>query len=227
MNFDYIENGDCLKLMKELPDKCVDVAFTSPPYNRKRNDKYSFYDDTISDYYGFLLSTIENLRRIVKRHIILNVQTNYYNKKDIYRLIGTYADHIQNIIIWEKTNPMPASGTNITNAFEYFFVIGDKPLKANGTYVKNIISTSVNSNMPKEHKAVMKKEVCDWFIKQFTNENDIVIDPFLGTGTTAVSCIEQGRHYIGFELEPKYFDICCKRLDDVEKTLDNRSVRRV
>lgn len=219
MEFDYIECGDSLKLMKDIPDKSIDVAFTSPPYNRKRNDKYTFYDDTLSDYYGFLLETIESLRRIVKRHIFLNLQTNYYNRQDIYRLIGTYANNLQNIIIWEKTNPMPASGKNITNAFEYFFVIGDEPLKANGTYVKNIIATSVNSNMPKEHKAVMKKEVCDWFIRNFTKENDIVIDPFLGTGTTAISCIEQNRHYIGFELEPKYFDIACKRLDEAEAVI--------
>lgn len=212
MDYDYIKQGDCLELMTNLSDKSVDVAFTSPPYNRKRNDKYSFYDDTISDYYEFLVKVVENLKRIVKRHIFLNVQANFYNRSDIYRFFGRYADCIQQVIIWEKTNPMPASGRNITNAYEYFIVIGDKPLKGNETYTKNVIRTSVNSNMPREHKAVMKKEVSDWFIRNFTKENDIIIDPFLGTGTTALSCIENNRHYIGFEISPEYIEIAKERL---------------
>lgn len=223
MKIDYVECGDCFELMKNLPDNSIDVAFTSPPYNRKRNDKYMYYDDTVSDYYGFLLRTIENLRRIVRGHIFLNVQTNYYNKSDVFKIIGTYSEYIKQIIIWEKTNPMPASGFNITNSFEYFIVIGDKPLKSNKTYTKNIISTSVNGHMPKEHSAVMKKEVSDWFISNFTKKNDIVIDPFIGTGTTAVSCIENGRHFIGFEIVKEYVEMSEKRIADAYTQNFNRN----
>lgn len=216
IDFDYIENGDCLELMKTLPDKSIDIAFTSPPYNRKRNDKYEHYDDTLNDYYGFLVDVVEQLKRIVKKHIIINIMPNYYNKSDVYKFIGTYADKIQQIIIWQKSNPLPASGNNITNAYEFFIVIGDTPLKANTTYVKNVITTAVNSDMPKEHRAVMKKEVCEWFIKNFTKENDVILDPFLGIGTTAVCCTENNRHYIGFEIIPEYYNMACENLDKVE-----------
>ena len=65
-------NGDCLQLLQEIPDKSVDICFTSPPYNRKRTDKYAQYDDTKSDYYEFLLKVIELLRPKVKKHIFLN-----------------------------------------------------------------------------------------------------------------------------------------------------------
>lgn len=147
----------------------------------------------------------------------MNVQTNYYNKSDVYKVIGTYSELIQQVIIWEKTNPMPANGFNITNSFEYFIVIGDEPLKSNSTYTKNIISTSVNSHMPKDHSAVMKKEVCDWFISKFTKPGDIVIDPFMGTGTTAISCIESGRHYIGFEISAEYVEMSKNRIADVQQ----------
>ena len=150
-------NGDCLQLLQEIPDKSIDICFTSPPYNRKRNDKYANYDDTKENYYEFLLKVVESLRPKVKKHIFLNIQTNYYNKQDVYRLIGTYADYIQQIFIWEKSNPLPASGNSITNAFEYFIVIGEKPLKSNRTYVKNHLTTSVNSDTTtKIHKAIMK-----------------------------------------------------------------------
>lgn len=224
MDYDYIECGDCLTLMKELPDDSVDVTFTSPPYNRKRNDKYDHYNDQINDYFGFLCAFTDECLRITKRHVIVNVQKNFYQKKEIWQYIGRYADKITEIVIWQKLNPMPAGGHNVTNAYEFFIVFGDEPLKSNNTYTKNIISTSVNSNMPKEHKAVMKKEVCDWFIKNFTKENDIVLDPFLGTGTTACVCVEQNRHYIGFEISEQYFDMACHRLDEVEGALNVSTV---
>ena len=215
-DYDYIECGDCTRLLKELPDKSVDISFTSPPYNRKRNDKYTFYDDSIEDYYSFLCLVTDEMLRVTKSHVIVNIQKNYYNKKDVFEYIGRYSNKIVEIIIWEKSNPMPASGFNVTNCYEFFIVLGDKPLKANSTYVKNHITTSVNSKMPKNHKAVMKPEVCEWFIENFTKEDDIVLDPFLGVGTTAVSCVKYNRHYIGFEISEDYYNMACTNLDEVE-----------
>ena len=53
MDIDTIMNGDCLNILPKIADKSIDCSFTSPPYNRKRNDKYKHYDDDISDYYRF------------------------------------------------------------------------------------------------------------------------------------------------------------------------------
>lgn len=214
MKVDYIECGDCLKLMKKIPNDSIDVCFTSPPYNRKRNDKYSFYNDTIEDYYKFLCNFTDETLRITNKYIIINIQKNYYNKREVFEYIGKYSDKIADIIIWEKSNPMPASGYNITNAYEFFIVLAKKPFKSNTTYTKNHITTSVNSNMLKEHKAVMKQEVSDWFIEKFTKEKDIVIDPFLGIGTTAISCIKMNRHYIGFEINPIYYKLAYNRIKE-------------
>lgn len=128
------------------------------------------------------------------------------------KIIGHYAKEIQQIIVWEKSNPLPANGFNVTNAYELFLVIGDKALKANQTYTKNIITTSVNSNMPKNHHAVMKMEVAEWFIKSFTREGDIIIDPFMGIGTTAIVCRENNRHFVGFELSKEYYDMAIENM---------------
>ena len=205
-------NGDCLEVMKGIPDKSVDISFTSPPYNRKRNDKYANYSDTKEDYFNFLCDFTDDLLRITKRHCFINIQTNYYNRIDVYKYFGEYARNIQNIIIWEKSNPMPASGKNITNSFEYFFVMGDTPLKSNTTYTKNHLTTSVNSKMPKNHKAVMNKDVALWFIEKFTKKDDTVLDCFMGLGTTGVACVNTHRGFIGIELDKTYFDIASKRI---------------
>lgn len=95
--------------MRSMTEKSVDVTFTSPPYNRKRNDKYDHYDDVLEDYFGMLVSFTEEALRLTKRHVIVNLQKNYYNKADVMKYLGRYADSIVDVIIWEKSNPLPAS----------------------------------------------------------------------------------------------------------------------
>ena len=208
-------NDDCNDVIDGFikENRKVDTVFTSPPYNRKRNDKYKNYDDTLDDYYGFLINITDKLFNITNKYIIMNLQTNYYNKQDVYRYIGNYYNKIQQIVIWEKSNPLPASGNNITNAYEYFIILGDTPLKSNTTYTKNHITTSVNSETTtKIHKAVMKQEVSDWFIEKFTKEDDVILDPFMGLGTTGISCNKYQRDFIGIEINKEYFDIASNKL---------------
>lgn len=209
-----LRKGDCLELMKGIESNSIDTSFTSPPYNRKRNDKYQNFKDINDNWYQFNADVIKELLRVTKGHVFYNLQANYYNRNDVYKLIGEFSEHIVDIHIWEKSNPMPASGSSITNAVEYFIVMGDKPLKSNKTYTKNIITTSVNSKMPKEHKAVMKYEVAEHFISMFTKEHDIILDCFMGIGTTGVACVNLNRNFIGMELDDKYFEIAEARINE-------------
>lgn len=198
-------HGDSLIEMVNLPDNSVDIAFTSPPYNRKRNDKYSHYDDTIKDYYSFLKKSIDEMIRISKGNVFVNIQKNYYNKTEVFEIIGEYSEQLCDIIIWNKSNPMPASGFNITNAYEFILVFG-KNLKSNRTYTKNHFETGT-ARMHKEHKAVMHKAAAEYIIKNFTKESDVIFDPFMGLGTTGTVCMENNREFIGIELNEIYFNI--------------------
>lgn len=218
---ELIITADSLAYLPTMESKSIDVVLTSPPYNRKRNDKYSEYNDDIENYYGFLKTTIDELLRVCRKWIFFNIQATYYNRADVYKLIGEYADKIQNIIIWNKTNPMPASGNNITNAYEFIIVFGDTPLQSNNTYTWNSISTSVNSDMPDIHKAVMSVEVADWVISSFVNPGDIVLDCFFGTGTTGVACKKYGIDYIGIEINEKYSEYAKRRINGTLKDNDN------
>lgn len=205
-----IYNMDFFKGIKNVGK--VDYTFTSPPYNRKRNDKYSFYNDTLNNYYEFLVKTVKELKKVTEKHIFLNIQTNYYNKSDVYKFIGHYCNEIQQVIVWEKSNPLPANGFNITNAYELIIVIGKTPLKGKHTYIKNHITTSVNTKTLKTHKAIMNYDVADWVFKSFIPKNSLVLDPFMGTGTTAIACINNECDYVGFEISKEYYDISQERL---------------
>ena len=224
---DYIKRGDCLNLLKELDDDSVDVVFTSPPYNRIRNDKYDFYNDTLSDYLGMLVKFTDESLRIARDKVIVNLQQNHFNKRDVFRYFGRYANNIAGIVIWTKTNPQPSRNyhesdntRSITNAYEYFVVLnksGEQFRCYGDENTLNYIMTSINSDHNNQHHAVMKKEVCDWFIKKFTKEGDIILDPFLGTATTAICAIENDRHYIGFEISEEYYNICMDRIAEAKK----------
>jgi site-specific DNA-methyltransferase (adenine-specific) len=209
-----ITNEDCMELLKRTSDKSIDYSFTSPPYNRKRNDKYKNFVDINNDYLKLNINVITELLRVTKKHIFYNIQANYYNRKDVYKLIGHFSESIVDIHIWEKSNPMPASGNNITNAIEYFLILGDESLKSNSTYTKNIVTTAVNSEMPKDHKAVMKLDVAEYFISNFTQENDTILDCFFGYGTTAIACHNYNRKVIGCELDKEYYDKAMKRINN-------------
>ena len=206
-------NDDCFKALEEINDKSIDYVLTSPPYNRKRNDKYTDYNDNIDDYFSFLVNITDILLQKTKKYIFMNIQANYYNRVDVYKYIGHYADKIQNIIIWEKTNPTPAAGNSITNAYEYIIVLGDFSLKSNTTYTKNHITTNICKNeYHKVHKAVMNEEISDWIIEKFTQENELILDPFMGTGTTGASCKKYNRKFIGIEKSEGYYKIATNRL---------------
>lgn len=226
LNLNTIYNDDCFKVLSEVEDKSVDYAFTSPPYNRKRNDKYSFYDDTITDYYGFLVQFTDELLRVSKHNVFITIQKNFYNKEDVFKYIGHYADKIQEIIIWGKTNPMPASGYSITNAYEFIIVIGDEKVKSNHTYTKNLLMTSINPDTSKIHKAVMNKKVSDLFVEMFTKEGDLILDPFFGLGTTAISCLERHRNYVGIEINEEYVKVAQERINKAKNELKTNEASR-
>lgn len=227
---DYIKRGNCLNLMKDLPDKCVDVVFTSPPYNRVRNDKYDYYNDNLINYFSLLTGFTDEALRIAKDKVIVNLQQNHFNKTDIYKYFGRYACNITGIVIWTKSNPQPSRNyhkedntRSVTNAYEYFIVMNKdgKQFRCYGDEnTLNYINTPINSDHIDNHHAVMRKEICEWFIKKFTKEGDIILDPFLGTATTAVCAIENNRHYIGFEISDEYFKISMDRISRAKNLLN-------
>lgn len=218
MNRTY--NIDCFEGFKHLNNKSVEHVFTSPPYNRKRNDKYSHYDDTLTDYKAFLKRAIDESLRVAKYYVFFNIQKNYYNKQEVFEIIGEYHDRLIDIIIWGKTNPMPASGHSVTNAYEFILVLSDnlKSLKSNNTYTKNLLMTNAytNNQYTKIHKAVMHPSVCRFVIENFTKEKNTILDPFMGLGTTAITAKSLGRNFIGFEIIKEYCDIANERIEDCE-----------
>ena len=225
-----IYNEDCLYGLKNIGDNTFDVAITSPPYNRIRDDKYSYYTDIKNDYYKMIVDVTNELLRVCKKDVIVNIQATYFNKQDVYKYIGHFSNKLKGIVIWEKTNPQPNSNkivddsgnelTSVCNAVEYFFVLNENAEEFRAyNPIKNIVHSTVNEKHFKGHGAIMKYEIADWFVKNFSVEGDTVVDPFLGTGTTAIACQLNTRKYVGYEISKEYCQLAKKRIAIETSTL--------
>lgn len=227
---------DCMNVLKSMDDCSVDVVFTSPPYNdsgkterdmeTKRHTKYEHHEFR-SDWFEWQCSVIDELLRVTKRHILYNVQAILSNKADVYRLIGHYADQIDQILIWYKPNSQPQHYANrIANYYEMVIILRggefDK-LFINSTGYTNVIVQNINPNhtYSDQHRAVMSKPFANEIIREFTKPDEIVLDPFMGLATTGICCAELGRPFIGVEIHKPYFEIAKERM---YKVLDQTSL---
>lgn len=222
----FLINGDCLEVMRTIPDNTFDVAFTSPPYAMERpknldigwKQKYITQENmSPKQWFDFCVQFTDELLRVCKSHIVINIQPNITTKKYVYKFIGKYSDIIKQIIIWTKPNAQPSGTPNaFSNSYEFIFVLSNKVkrVKATSKFCRNVIVENVNANNDYKniHKAVMNKKVADWCIKELTKEGDCVIDPFGGMATTAICCIEQNRKFCYIEKEKIYCKEAYKRI---------------
>lgn len=124
------------------------------------------------------------------------------------------------LMVWCKTNPAPKNNGLLTDV-EYCLWFREKGLKVNGDYYNKskFYVSAINRNDKKKYKHATIKPL--EFVKNHilcaTNENDLVIDFFVGSGTTAVACKELGRHYLGFEINPKYYQIALDRVNGISQ----------
>lgn len=207
IEYDYIEYGDCLELMKELPDKSIDLTITDPPFGKNsdkgtngfgsaKNRRYvGGWDSKVPDKKVF-----DEIFRISKNVIIFGA--NYFS----FMLPPT-----NHWIFWDKKGDIA-----FKNPFadgELIYTTFNKPIKRILFKQQGFITDSKDKRF---HPTQKPSELVSMLIKEYSKEGDIILDPFLGSGTTAIAAVQTKRHYVGFEISEEYFDIACNRLDEVE-----------
>lgn len=226
MKLNKIYCEDCMETMSRMEDNFIDLTVTSPPYNFDKGSglgtKYNGIKDnkSLNEYFDWSVLVIDEIMRVSKL-VAYNIQMVAGNKNALLKLIGYYSDNIREILIWDKKYSEPAMNEKVFNSeFEFIFLLdkkggGRKIDLANfdrGT-VSNIVRVGKNSGKYKNHKACMPLRLSDKLVKYLSKENDNVYDPFMGSGTTAISSIRQKRNWIGSELSQEYVDLANKRLD--------------
>ena len=224
---------DCLEGMKQIENKSIDLVITSPPYNMGGKSlgsqpnstvgqkHYGEYNDkkTDEEYIQWLNSVIKESLRI-SRYVFWNVQFVRSTRNHILTIQNKFKDNLKDIFIWKKqcVSNITAQEGGLGKGWEYIFMFGENNLSTfeynnfpdNG-YVPNIQEWFKLEHF-NDHHATFPLELPEYFIQYFTKENDIVYDPFMGSGMTARAAIKLNRKFSGTEIDQSYFDAAEKRI---------------
>jgi len=205
------------------------VTFTSPPYNAGKEgwlgsgeSKYEgdADDKDWRDYADFLSRfTRVHLPRCC--YLFINIQMLRGNKLALIEFLHTFAFNVADIIVWDKENAQPAMAENILNSqFEFILVLKEESPANRKVGTKNFRGTVSNlyrgppqrsNEFADIHSATFPMHLPEFIIGNFTMADEIVSDPFLGTGTTLIACEQMGRTCYGMDLNPIYLEATCKR----------------
>ena len=249
-----LRQGDCLELMKDIPDGSVDMVITSPPYDNLRT-----YNDRLDWGEHIWKPVLSELYRVTKDGgvvvwvvgdaTIKGSETGTSFRQALYAKDVGF--NLHDTMIWEKTGMLPTQDRYYA-IFEYMFVfskgkpvamnfIEDKPNTAGGrvqkkdavinkgkqktgvgTFVRkhfgrrtNIWRIAIGESY--KHPAIFPLKLAQDHIFTWSNEGDVVLDPFAGSGTTGVACQSLNRNFIGIELDEKYFGIAKERIEEANK----------
>ena len=266
LEVDRIIQGDSLTVLKSLPDSCVDLIFTSPPYADNRKKTYKGIP--IKDYVNWFLPISFQLHRVLKTDgaFILNIKERTDNgERQTYVLELILEMRKQGWswteeYIWHKKNCYPGKWPNrFRDAWERclqfnkqkkFKMYQEAVMVPIGDWSKKRLSKLSDTDLTRDeskvgsgfgknvsnwlgrrfvyptnvlhlatecanrgHSASFPLSLPSWFIKLFTQEGDIVLDPFIGSGTTAIACLDLNRHYIGIEAMDSYYKLAHESIE--------------
>ena len=237
METNVIYNEDCYIGIKNIPNNSVDLVIIDPPYDidtRRNRIGYNriaksilkventLLDHNLTESYDF--SLLDELIRIMKK---VNIYI-WCNKSQIEDYLKYFVDKHKcryEILIWNKTNAMPLYSNKYINDKEYclYFRKESKCNTANYEDARTVYTSPLNARdrVLYHHPTIKPVDFIRRMIRNSSNENDIVLDCFMGSGTTAVASIMENRKYIGFEINKKYFDISNAR---IEKILEEKKL---
>jgi len=218
-----IYNVDCVKGLKLIPNNFIDFILTDPPFNVSLN--YSDIEDSLDDetYSDWCFQWINELYRVLKERsyaiIFSGDKKLYYVMKAIYKTQFQFHHFLK----WYKpTGQRGLSGTVFFNRTELAFVLSKgkpnvKKVNRKELYSDTIIIPGTNVNQSQDgflvdHPAKRPTKLYRKIIKGFTDKNDLILDCFMGSGTTSVCSKQLERNYIGFEISSEYVAMAEKRL---------------
>ncbi len=241
MEINKIYNEDCLETMSRMPDGFVDLSLTSPPYNmnlRIRNGsycsrqiikeefstKYSEFSDNvpIEDFYSNHKAILSDLIRVSKI-TFYNISIVTGSKRAFFKMIGDFSENIKDIIIWDKCHAQPSMHHSVLNRqHEIILVLEKKENSISRAFEKcnfprgelnDIWQIKRQKTTAKGHGAAFPEDLVNKILENFSNENDLIYDPFAGTGTVAKCCKNLNRKWISSEISDTYCKMLKKRLN--------------
>lgn len=240
MEIDKVYLGDCIEIMKSLPDKSIDLVFADPPFNI--GIKYDIHNDNMpyEEYYKWSKKWIEEIGRLLKNNGTIYIAIGDEFAAEINIILKKAGFYFRNWITWYYTfGQNQRKKFNRVHTHILYFVKNKKQFTFND---KNIRIPSARQLIYKDkranpigkipddvwqfsrvcgtfkeriekHPCQMPEDLLKLIIKASSNEGDLVLDPFGGTGTTAAVAKRLKRNFITMEISKEYYNVILKRLD--------------
>ncbi len=196
---------DCLKIMKTMPDKSIDLCLTDPPYGIGK--KGVINDDLPkAEYRAWMETIIKEIDRISKDAYFI-----FHNEKMLFALADLYTD----CRLFASCNNFSIMGRGMPYAFSpIVFKIKEKTSwkgKGRNYFISN---TANMKDTPKQigHPTPKPLDVCEYILGMFNSR--IILDPFMGSGTTGVASKKLNKDFIGIEISKEYFEIAQRRINN-------------
>jgi DNA modification methylase/DNA-binding XRE family transcriptional regulator len=235
----FITNGDCIHGMSTIDEDTVNLILTDPPYNlglfmqdrdtnlgamRENHFAVSYWDHI--EQYEWEINMDEFFKesaRVLKKNGALLIFMSFMKVETLIRIAQSNGFYYKTTGVWHKKNPMPRNMNlhfvNSTEAWVYFINRGKTGIFNNeGKVLHDHIETSVINVGEKRHgKHPTQKPLplMEHFVKVLANENDVILDPFMGSGSTGVAAVQNNRKFHGIELDKNYFNLSKNRLMEV------------
>ena len=237
-----LHNGDCLEVMKTILDKSIDAIITDPPYGTTAcrwdsvipfKPMWKQLNRIIKDNGAIILFGSEPFSSALRMSNIKNYkydwiwektkQTGFQNAKKMpmrkTENISVFSVHHymynpQNLIKLDK--PIKSGRKRLKNDHKLGVAGNENHYTTHTNYPNNLIKFSNPSGKGHLHPTQKPIKLMEYLIKSYTNENETVLDFTMGSGTTAIACINLNRNFIGIELDKKYFEIAQNRINTIQ-----------
>lgn len=217
MNTVNLMHGDCLELMKNIPDGSVDLVLTDIPYgecNRNDNGLRNLNKENADIETFNLQEFLREIYRVTKGTIIVFCGQHQFSEiKNFFQEKQDKSKGTVRQLVWRKTNPSPMNGQHIYLSGIENAVWFKKRGGVFNAHCKNTVF-DYPCGRSKLHPTEKNHDLLKELIFDNSNEGDIVFDPCMGSGSTGVACVNTNRRFIGIELDPGYFDIATKRISE-------------
>ena len=217
-------NRDCYDFIKTVPDNSVDLVIIDPPYEFAAHDGGGAFGNKKRTYHnvlentgmtkGFDFKILDELVRVLKK---INIYI-WCSKKQIRQYLNYFKDYNLEILTWHKTNPVPACNNTYLSDTEYILFFREKgvPLYGNYETKRKFYISPINKEDKKlySHPTIKPLNIIENLITNSSVRGGVVLDCFMGSGTTGVACKKLGRSFIGCEINEEYFKIAERRIND-------------
>jgi site-specific DNA-methyltransferase (adenine-specific) len=214
-----IYNEDCLQGMKRIPDKSVDMILTDPPYKcdiqggagiAKSWDRKDWFAD-LEEHKEWM----GECYRVLKDNSHFYCFTSAKATKKLWNDAESVGFEFKDILTVDKVCNMPVGGYYLRQT-EFVLLFGKGFRKVTSQKISNIFRERFPRNEEKLHPTQKPCNLLSVYIKQSTSPQGVVLDPFMGSGTTAIACMDTDRNFIGFELSPEYCAIAERRIEQTK-----------